>query len=871
MKGRSVRRLGVSGVLLVCLAVLTGSAGAVEDPAAAEQQLSIGDATVNEGAGTATFTVSLTAGKDAADVDVKTSSGTASPGSDYAEKSERLTGIPAGGNKTFIVAIAQDALDEDDETFKVTLSNPAKATIGDGEAIGKIIDDDSAPTVASISDVTVSEGVKANFTVQLSAASGKAVTVKYSTAEGTATDPEDFAEVLNGSIQIAAGQTSGTIGIDVKQDTLVEGTEHFFVNLVGADNASIGSDPQGRATITDDDTAPSTSGITDPIVNEGNSGVVKANFVVTLSAASSQPVTIRYSTVDGSAKQPADYVPADNQAITIAAGQRSGTIAIDVKGDTDSEGSGDPRSEDFFVNLLSATNATLGSDTQGKATIVDDDVVPTRRVSVFPAEVTEGSGGNVNLDFKVRLDASSAVPVVVTATTENGTAVAPGDYDVRTERITFAPGVVERTFSVSVKGDTLDEPDETVLVRLTDASPAPPAAIATAQAVGTIKDNDNNSKLAIGDTEANEGSAGASSTMTFKVTLAPASARTVTVAYATASGTATVDTDYKAASGTLSFAPGETEKVVSVTVLGDDVSEENETVLLNLSAPVGAALADGQGQGVIVDRNAPPSLSINDVTAREGEGATFTVTLAGTTLRPVTVTFSTSDGTAKEGSDYAPRRGTLTFAPGEKTKTIAVTVLDDTVEETAESFGVSLGDPVNAVILKRSGNATIEASDLSTVANPTGGGSLGTGGLNNNNRPLPPLNPKPPAGKTASKVLLPRIILGPRIVTLRSGQARMLVTCMKNSPIVCSGSIELETAAKPTLKLGKKAFSVKKGKKAFVPILLSAQGMKRLAQTGSIQVRVIVYVKTSAKKSIKVQPGVITVKVAKAAAQSSAP
>ncbi|MBA3427956.1 MAG: hypothetical protein H0U07_05210, partial [Actinobacteria bacterium] len=782
----------MSGILLVCLAVLTGSAGAVEDPAAAEQQLSIGDATVNEGAGTATFTVSLTAGKDAADVDVKTSSGTASPGSDYAEKSERLTGIPAGGNKTFIVAIAQDALDEDDETFKVTLSNPAKATIGDGEAIGKptigdgeaigkIIDDDSAPTVASISDVTVSEGVKANFTVQLSAASGKAVTVKYSTAEGTATDPEDFAEVLNGSIQIAAGQTSGTIGIDVKQDTLVEGTEHFFVNLVGADNASIGSDPQGRATITDDDTAPSTSGITDPIVNEGNSGVVKANFVVTLSAASSQPVTIRYSTVDGSAKQPADYVPADNQAITIAAGQTSGTIAIDVKGDTDSEGSGDPRSEDFFVNLLSATNATLGSDTQGKATIVDDDVVPTRRVSVFPAEVTEGSGegsgGNVNLDFKVRLDASSAVPVAVTATTENGTAVAPGDYDVKTERITFAPGVVERTFSVSVKGDTLDEPDETVLVRLTDASPAPPAAIATAQAVGTIKDNDNNSKLAIGDTEANEGSAGASSTMTFKVTLAPASARTVTVAYATASGTATVDTDYKAASGTLSFAPGETEKVVSVTVLGDDVSEENETVLLNLSAPVGAALADGQGQGVIVDKNAPPSLSINDVTAREGEGATFTVTLAGTTLRPVTVTFSTSDGTAKEGSDYAPRRGTLTFAPGEKTKTIAVTVLDDTVEETAESFGVSLGDPVNAVILKRSGNATIEASDLSTVANPTGGGGLnqgGTGGLNNPNRPLPPLNPKPPAGKTASKVLLPRIILGPRIVTLRSGQARML-------------------------------------------------------------------------------------------------
>ena len=109
----------------------------------------------------------------------------------------------------------------------------------------------------------------------------------------------------------------------------------------------------------------------------------------------------------------------------------------------------------------------------------------------------------------------------------------------------------------------------------------------------------------------------------------------------------------------------------------------------------------------------PPSLSISDTTTREGVGADFVVTLAGTTLRTVTVRFDTADGTAQAGSDYSARVGSLTFAPGEKTKTITVTVLDDAAAESVEEFSVVLGDPVNATITKPRGVATIEASDRS--------------------------------------------------------------------------------------------------------------------------------------------------------------
>src|SRR6185436_13547195 len=112
----------------------------------------------------------------------------------------------------------------------------------------------------------------------------------------------------------------------------------------------------------------------------------------------------------------------------------------------------------------------------------------------------------------------------------------------------------------------------------------------------------------------------------------------------------------------------------------------------------------------------PPTLSINDVSVTEGNAgtttATFTVSLAGTTASTVTVDYVTANGSATSPSDYAVATGTLTFAPGDTTKTIVVTVNGDATLETNETFFVNLSNPTNAVIGDNQGLGTILNDDL---------------------------------------------------------------------------------------------------------------------------------------------------------------
>jgi Calx-beta domain len=111
--------------------------------------------------------------------------------------------------------------------------------------------------------------------------------------------------------------------------------------------------------------------------------------------------------------------------------------------------------------------------------------------------------------------------------------------------------------------------------------------------------------LAIDDVTVTEGNSG-TTTATFTVRLSEASALTVTVNYATVDGTATAGTDYQPASGTLTFAPGEMSKSVTVLVNGDIVDEEGETFFVNLSSPTNATISDTQGEGTITDNDPPP-------------------------------------------------------------------------------------------------------------------------------------------------------------------------------------------------------------------------------------------------------------------------
>ncbi|HBB33561.1 MAG TPA: hypothetical protein DC064_17615 [Cyanobacteria bacterium UBA9273] len=446
--------------------------------------------------------------------------------------------------------------------------------------------------------------------------------------------------------------------------------------------------------------------IADTTVIEGDAGTTFATTEVRLSQASKEAVTVQYNTANGTATAGSDYT-ATSGTLTFNPGQTSQTITIPVNSDLLDE-----PNETFTVNLSNPTKATI-ADAQGVVTITDNDPVPSFRIN--DVTTTEGNSGTKSATFTVSLSAASGRTTTVNYATANGTATAGSDYTATTGTLTFAVGETSKTISVPIIGDTTNESNETFTLNLTNPTNA---TIADAQGGGTITNDDTSTTptFSINDVTVTEGNSGTSNA-TFIVTRSGSTTQTSTVNFATANGTATAGSDYTAVSGTLTFAAGETSKTITVPIVGDTTNESNETFTLNLTNPTNATIADAQGVGTINNDDTPPlpTLSINDVTITEGNSgtsnATFTVTRSGSTTQSSTVNFATANGTATAGSDYTAVSGTLTFAAGQTSQTITVPIVGDTLQESSETFTVTLSSPTNATIADGQGVGTITAND----------------------------------------------------------------------------------------------------------------------------------------------------------------
>lgn len=235
-------------------------------------------------------------------------------------------------------------------------------------------------------------------------------------------------------------------------------------------------------------TLPSIS-INDISVLEGNAGNTDASFEVKLSKASSKEVKVNFSTVDGTATAGSDYT-ATSGTLTFAPGVSTQRITLPIKSDTVVE-----PDETFSINLSNALNATV-SKARGTGTIRNDDAAPTPTpvpsplptISINNTSTTEGDTGTKNAAFEVRLSRSSNQEVKVNFDTADGTAKAGSDYTAATGVVTFAPGTTTQTVLIPIVGDTVVEADETFSVKL--SSPSTNAAIAKAEGMGTILNND---------------------------------------------------------------------------------------------------------------------------------------------------------------------------------------------------------------------------------------------------------------------------------------------------------------------------------------------------------------------------------------------
>jgi glucose/arabinose dehydrogenase len=223
--------------------------------------LYVSDVATSEGTGEARLNVKLVGTGYPPPVVVAYSiqAGTATTGSDYTAVSGQLD-FSQGMPRTQVVKVPllPDALDEDPETFFLRLSAPVNATLGDAEGVGTIVDDDPPPSV-SVNDSVVKEGnvgtAPATFGLNLSAPSGRTVTIPYATSDGNATAGSDYTGTA-GVLSIPAGQTIASVSVPVHGDVLDEPAEAFLLTLAASATA-IPARGVAQGTIADDDGRPS--------------------------------------------------------------------------------------------------------------------------------------------------------------------------------------------------------------------------------------------------------------------------------------------------------------------------------------------------------------------------------------------------------------------------------------------------------------------------------------------------------------------------------------------------------------------------------------------------------------------------------------
>ena len=246
------------------------------------------------------------------------------------------------------------------------------------------------------------------------------------------------------------------------------------------------------------------------------------------------------------------------------------------------------------------------------------------------------------------------------------------------------------------------------------------ATVADGSAIGTITNDDSapTPSLSIADASTSEGNSG-TKTLTFTVQLSAAASTAVTYNIATSNGTATSGSDYVASSLTgQSIAAGATSKTFAVTINGDTTVEANETFNVTVSGVSGATVADGSAVGTITndDTANQPSLSIGDVSILEGalgtKKMTFTVRLSAAASTPVTYNIATANGSATAGSDYvASSLSGQSIPAGSLSKTFAVTINGDRVQEPDETFTVNVSGVSGATVSDGSAVGTIKNDD----------------------------------------------------------------------------------------------------------------------------------------------------------------
>jgi large repetitive protein len=395
---RLTRALALTTICSLPLVPAVGEVSGAAGSAATLPSVSVGDVSISEGTGgTVTAKFTITQDKPGrSTVTYKTANGTATSPADYVARSGTVKFAGKKLTRTVAITVVSDAIDEPDETFSLELTGAKGAVISDGEGIATINDDDPAPSVSVDTSTSVPEGQTgdtsfASVGVTLSMASGKEVSVGWTSADGTASVAGNDYTPDAGTLVFAPGETGKVVVIPVIGDIATEGDETFDVDLSTPVNATLGN-ATDVVTIVDNDPIPAGSAVltvTGLKQRESGSGTT-FTFTVTRSGETTTAVNVDYVTSDGTASGSSDYAAASGN-LAFASNQTIGTVDVHVNGDRLLE-----HNERFFLGLLNPSVGAAISTGQATGTIVNDDTKTTAIVKVRAAKGLVAVHGRVS-------------------------------------------------------------------------------------------------------------------------------------------------------------------------------------------------------------------------------------------------------------------------------------------------------------------------------------------------------------------------------------------------------------------------------------------------------------------------------------------
>ena len=670
-------------------------------------------------------------------LEVGVTADSATESTDYTEvptKSITINAGAASGYVDFTLTPTDDTLHEGSETI-ILFATLTGVTVTD--ATITLTDDDGAPTALTLSvdadtgtnnvqtSLTENGGAK---TVRVTATLGgsstfteaKTVTLEVGADTDSATEGADYTEVETKSFTINAGASSGYVEFTL---TPTDDTRHETSETISLDGTLGGvTVTDASLLLTDNDAAPTTLTLAVDADNATenvqtslaeNGGAKTVKVTATLGGSTQfdvdKTVTLIVGDDDDSATEGTDYTTVDNITLTIPAGDQDveHTFTLTPTNDAFRE---DTETISFDATLtgvtVSGASITLTSDDAAPAiTLTVDADKDTDNVQTSLAE----DGGVKTVQVTATLDGTTrleeAADLTLAVGKDGDSAEEGTDYTTVADRtISIGAGVASVThdFTLTPTNDNLYEGTETISLDGTLTG------VAVTDTSLTLTDDDAQPSFAVADASASEGDA-----ITFTVTRTGAMDNVVSVKWNTKADTgagAASATDYTemTTATKLDFAKGVGTQTFTVATTEDNLDEDDETFLIELTEPVGATITDAEATGTITDDDAAPSgitLSVDTNgstsgtpnTVAEDAGATVvtvTATVNGTTryVDAKTVAVSVADDTAASPADYAAVSSfNITIAAGAASHTgnFTVTPVDDDLDEANETIDVT--------------------------------------------------------------------------------------------------------------------------------------------------------------------------------------